>query len=271
MDQETCWMIRIFVGCAPNNDDLESQAVLEWSLRKHASEPLQSEWMPLTRNPGSFWYSNPEKNEGWHTRKWATPFSGFRWAVPERCGFEGRAIYMDSDMIAMADIAQLWHQPIPEPAFCLYKGGQRFCVTLFDCARARAHIKPLVYLRANPGSHREMRRTFEANPALAGHFEGNWNCLDGELYPSVRDPAIKVLHYTTIPQQVQMKHAIPRLEVAGQRHWAVKDGHHVHDHERADLRELFDELLAEATANGYGIDRYRTETLHGDDGRMKAA
>jgi hypothetical protein len=259
--------IRIFVGCAPNNDDLESQAVLEWSLRKFASEPLAVEWMKLDRNPGSFWYSNPEKREGWKTFKWATPFSGFRWAIPERCGFKGRAIYMDSDMIPMADIAELWHQPIPDGAFCIYKGGMRFCVTLFDCERARPYMKPVSYLRANPGAHREMRRLFEEDRKLASIFKDNWNCLDGEQFKSVYDPGIKIIHYTTIPQQVQLKHAVPRLEKAGQKHWAVKSGHHLVS-PRPDLQKLFDERLAEAEANGYGIERYRDERLHGDDGRL---
>jgi hypothetical protein len=260
--------VRIFVGCAPNNDDLESQSVLEWSLRKHASAPLEIEWMKLTRDPASFWYSDPGKGAGWRTAGWATPFSCFRWAVPERCGFAGRGIYTDSDMIAMDDIAKLWNQPIPDGAFCLYKGAsQRFCVTLFDCARAREYLKPVSYLRANPGAHREMRRLFDGNLRLAAPFEGNWNCLDGERYESVRDPEVKMIHYTSIPQQVQLRHAIPRLAASGQTHWAVKSGHHVRDHERKDLRELFDELLAEARENGYGIERYRDETLHGDDGR----
>ena len=49
---------------------------------------------------------------------WATPFSGFRWsAFRKHCGFKGRAIYLDIDMIVLADIAELWHHPI-EPAFC---------------------------------------------------------------------------------------------------------------------------------------------------------
>lgn len=265
-------MIRIFIGCAPNNHDLESQAVLEHTLRKHASEPIEIEWMKLTRDPASFWYSDPSKKAGWQTFKWATPFSGFRWAIPERCGFAGRAIYMDSDMIAMADIAELWRQPIPDGAFCLYKGGnQRFCVTLFDCARAQPNVPPVGYLRRNAGAHREMRRVFDAAPQLARPFAGNWNCLDGEQYEHLDDPEIKVLHYTSIPQQVQLSHAVPRLEREGQVHWAVKTGHVPREHARKDLAALFDRLLIEATEAGYGIERYRDAVLHGDDGRLAAA
>ena len=45
---------------------------------------------------------------------WATPFSVFRWAIPHVCNFEGKAIYMDVDMIARDDIAKLWNQQIPK-------------------------------------------------------------------------------------------------------------------------------------------------------------
>src|SRR3569833_1294337 len=93
--------IRIFVGCAARNEDLESQAVLEYTLTKYASKPLEIEWMRQSDDPASFWH-------GCNTLGWVTPFSGFRYGIPERCNFDGRAIYMDSDMIVRDDIAKLW-------------------------------------------------------------------------------------------------------------------------------------------------------------------
>src|SRR5262245_61554152 len=91
--------IRIFVGCSGNNEDLEFQSVLHYSLEKHASQPLDITWMRLSRDPDSFWFSNPQKKEGWRTEGWATPFSALRWGIPAVCNFEGRAIYMDLDKI----------------------------------------------------------------------------------------------------------------------------------------------------------------------------
>ena len=83
--------IQVFVGCDPNNCDLEQMMVLEYSLRKHTSHPVNITWMQLSHDTNSPWYTNQETGEGWRTEKWATPFSGFRWAIPESCNFEGRA------------------------------------------------------------------------------------------------------------------------------------------------------------------------------------
>jgi hypothetical protein len=105
--------VRIFVGTPANNEDLECQTVLDHSLRKHASLPLDITWMMLSRDRISFWYSDSRTRRGWNTQTWATPFSAPRWGNPAARGFQGRAIYMDSDMIVMADIAELWTQPIP--------------------------------------------------------------------------------------------------------------------------------------------------------------
>lgn len=99
--------IKVFVGCDPNDCDLEQMMVLEYSLRKHSSLPVNIHWMQLSRNPESFWFSKPETGEGWNTVKWATPFSAFRWSIPAHCNYEGRAIYMDADMLVMSDIAEL--------------------------------------------------------------------------------------------------------------------------------------------------------------------
>ena len=105
--------VRVFVGCAPNGDDAESQAVLSYTARKHTTGPLWITWMVLSRDPASPW-------SGWRTDHWTTPFTGFRWAIPEVCGFKGRAIYMDSDMIVRADLRELWETPIPKGAFTIW-------------------------------------------------------------------------------------------------------------------------------------------------------
>src|SRR3546814_18103128 len=88
--------IRVFVGCDPNDCDLEQMMVLEHSLRQHASLPVDINWMQLSSDPLSFWYYDSGIPDGWHTERWATPFSGLRWAVPAHSGYEGGAIYMDT-------------------------------------------------------------------------------------------------------------------------------------------------------------------------------
>jgi hypothetical protein len=248
-------MIRLFVGCAANHEDLESQAVLEWSVRKHASEPVEITWMRLSRDPASPW-------SGWATERWATPFSGFRWCLPEVCGFQGRAIYCDSDVIFMADVAELWRQEFKPGKAIMAKGGGswRLCVSLWDCEAMRKHLPPLAAMKANSDFHRAQCGRISAASYIQA-FDGNWNCLDGEKCQSLHDRAIKAIHYTSIGTQPQLSYALPRLRAMGRRHWY--DGK-VEKHWRSDLVALFGEMLEEAKVNGCPPERYADEPVYGD-------
>lgn len=250
--------IRVFVGCA-SGDDLESQAVLEYTLRKHASRPVDLVWMQQTRDRTSPFFSS--ETEGWNTKNWSTPFSGFRWAIPEVCGFEGEAIYMDSDMIVMDDIAKLWAQPFAPGKIVLAKGNKeswRFCVAKWDCAAAKAHLPPLSELH-KAGAHKRMIREFRDAPFVQP-FSGNWNCVDGEDYASLTDPDIKIIHYSAENMQPHLKYALPRLAGKGRAHWF--DGT-ISTHIRSDLTELFDRTLEEAKAAGYAPEKYEPVKLFG--------
>lgn len=256
-------MIRIFIGCSANNEDLEFQAVLDYTLRKHASEPVEITWMKLSKDSASFWYSDAGK--GWNTKSWATPFSPFRWAIPAFCKFEGRAIYLDIDMVCLADIAGLWNQQFKPGAVVLAKGkGKAFCCSLFDCAAIKPHMPDIDKLRRDPMVYRELRKTFDRDPKLVQPFAGNWNCLDGESYASLADPDIKILHYTAIPSQPHLPYAIPRLAAQGKKHWHSGG---VRKHQRADAQALFDGLLKEAISNGFAPENYATAEIFGDYGR----
>lgn len=250
-------MIRIWVGCAANNEDLESQAVLEWSLRKHTARELEIRWMQLSRDPASPFYSDGPR--GWQTRFWTTPFSGLRWAVPELCGWHCEAIYTDSDVIFLADIGELWDQPFAADTVVIGKGGgqsQRLCVSKWNCERSRALLPALSQLQDDPRSHRVLLERFSRLTRAVQQFAGgDWNRLDLEPF-DLADPRVKALHYTGIPTQVQLKHALPRLAREGGRHWFPGPAK---PHRSPQLQALFDQLLQEATANGFGIERYRRE------------
>lgn len=249
--------IRIFVGCAANHEDAESQAVLEWSIRKHATRarPLDITWMRLSRDPKSPFYSDPAARKGWRTEDWTTPFSGFRWAIPEICGFAGRAIYTDSDIIYFADIAELWNQPMDgRVVLAKEAGGTRFCVSLWDCAAARPHVPALAELQRDPQAHRRMTYFYRDHPHLVGRFAGSWNTHDKEsTFPDLRKSPPQSFHYTNIATQPQLRHALKRLKKAGLKHWY--DGA-PREHPRPDVIAVFDALYAEAKANGYGPERY---------------
>ena len=240
-------MIKLFVGADGNNCDLESQAVLEWSVRKHASEPVDIVWMQqAAKGPYS----------GWQCKSGRTPFTHFRWSIPSLCNYQGRAIYSDSDFVFVADIAELWRQPIPNVALVRNPTGKvSTSLILFDCAKARGHVPSLETLRTMSDAHGTVHHYFRANTHLLNPTDGNWDCADLRGY-QLGDPAIKAIHYTRIESQIHLKHALPRLKAEGRAHWYTGE---IHEHARPELQALFDQLLEEATANGYPPERYRVK------------
>lgn len=238
--------VKLFVGCSANGEDAESQAVLEYTVRKNSSLPVDITWMKQTHDEASPFY-------GWHTTTWATPFSGYRWAVPELCGFEGKAIYCDSDFIWLSDIAKLWTQDFQPGKVVMAKGGSnswRYCSCLWDCAAAEQYLMPIKRMKAIPESHQRLMAFFSQNQQIVQPFTGNWNCIDGE---DLTVDKIDALHYSDMSTQFHLKYAVPRLEKDGWYHWF--DGK-TRPHWRKDLQQLFDDLLIEAEAAGYTVASY---------------
>lgn len=246
-------MIRIFVGCSANGEDAEAQLLLEYTLRKHASDDVDLTWMKLSRDSASPWYSDPGRGAGWNTEGWATPFSPFRWAIPHVCKYEGRAIYMDVDMIFMADVVQLWEQAIPENKCLLAKNESQTCVILFDNKRCESFFPNFNSLRSTKGLYRSVRKNVGVN---AAKFSGNWNCLDGEAYQSLTDTDIKIIHFTKVETQPHQKWAIPRLRKENKKHWGEYARPCGQPHARKDVAPLVDGLWEEARAAGYTVEKY---------------
>ncbi|KAA8733190.1 glycosyl transferase [Acinetobacter qingfengensis] len=248
--------IKIFVGCDPNNCDLEQMMVLDYSIHKHTQHPIEIVWMQLSHDPQSPWYSNQKQHQGWHTEKWATPFSGFRWAIPEYCNFKGRAIYMDADVLILCDIAELWTHPIQNEAIVIAKGHKnsaRLCTCVWDCEKAQKYLPPLVQLQADPDGHKKMMQRLKEKPDLVQPYQDSYNNIDGE---GLEIDQIKILHYSDMGTQFTHKYSIPRLEAAGQKHWF--DGK-IMPHPRQDLTDLFDQYYEEALASGYRPENYMVE------------
>ena len=96
-------MIKIFIGTSEGTDDKKAEQVLEYSLRKNCSEDIDLIFMRNT--PNSF-FGN------FNTETWWTPFSYLRWAIPEYCNFQGRALYMDVDQVNFRDISELFYMDL---------------------------------------------------------------------------------------------------------------------------------------------------------------
>lgn len=243
--------IRLFVGTSANGEDYEAEAVLEYTARKHCSVPLEITWMrQAAKGPWSGWNS---------CKRGRTPFSAFRWSIPAVCGYQGTAIYTDVDFFFIADLAELWTQPIPHVGLVRNATGKlsTSCI-LFDCAAAKGHVPDLPVLRRMGDAHSEILAYFRTHTALLDRFAGNWDCShfckDTKGHYALDDPSIKAIHYTRIESQLHLKHAIPRLRAQGRSHWYTGD---VFPHAHSELQALFDRLLVDAKAAGYTEDRYR--------------
>jgi len=252
--------IRVFVGCDPNDCDLEQMMVLDYSIRKHCSQPVDIHWMQLSRDPQSFWYSNPEEQTGWRTEGWTTPFSAFRWGIPAFCEYQGKAIYMDTDVMVLCDLAELWQQPFAPGKVVMAKGGDeswRFCVSMWDCAAVKDHLPALEELRSNPRMHQQLKKYYKKHTEVIQPFDTQYNNIDGENTPIEK---IKILHYSDMGTQFSHKLSLQRLQKEGRKHWF--DGT-VMPHPRQDLQALFEQYYQEALNAGYNLDNYRVKQLFG--------
>lgn len=177
-------MIRVFVGTSEGNDDIEAEKTLKYSLEKHCSEPIEVLFMRNTEDGfmGKF-----------NSTGWATPFTNLRWAIPEYCNFEGKAIYMDVDQLNLRDISELYNIDLENKPFA--SRDNRLCVMVMDCEKMQKELSPVSYIKENGNYGRQIYWNILEK---GKHFDPRWNCLDGENRP-ISD--IWHLHFTSMPTQ----------------------------------------------------------------------
>ena len=188
--------VRLFIGSSANGEDCEIEAAYENSLRKNTKCNLEITWMRQTNDLDSPW-------GGWNTTRWSTPFSGFRWAIPEVCGFEGRAIYTDCDMINYRDIGELWDLDMNGKPLAAREGqrfgGHEFCVTLIDCKIMSNYVNmPIARMKNVDSLHRRLITKFSGDFSHVHSLDPRWNVLDGEGY---KIDEMWQLHFTNMATQ----------------------------------------------------------------------
>jgi hypothetical protein len=194
--------LHVFVG----TDESQHVAtrVLEYSLRKHSSRPVVVHAMTADGIPA------PKDEEN----RPRTRFSFCRFTIPERMGFRGRALYLDADMLALADPAELWRlpfgaqkvlctfQPGPPPAWRdngFFRPGRQFSVMLLDCARLPWRIEEIVRgLDERRFTYPQLM--FElclvARDEIAERIPAEWNHLERH------EPGLtRLIHYTVASTQ----------------------------------------------------------------------
>lgn len=225
--------VKLFIGTSSNGEDALIEMAYEYSLRKETDRDLEIVWMRQTNDSNSFWH-------GFADQRWSTPFSGFRWAIPEYCNFEGRAIYTDVDMLNFHDIGELFDMDMGDNWILARDGkrfgGKEFCVMLFDCSKFNGRMMPSNEWKKEPTAHHQFINTFSnQNNPYVGNLDPAWNSHDRDVFP------FKQLHYTNMPTQ-PWKPA-----------WFTGEPQ---DHPHQDLVELFWLYVDMAKQNGYNIDDY---------------
>ena len=211
--------VRLFIGSSSNNEDDRIENAYLNSLDKHSTTDIDITFMRQSNNTESYW-------SGWSTSLWSTPFSGFRWGIPEFLGFEGRAIYTDLDMINLRDITELYNYDLGGKPIAARKGkrfnGHEFCVMVIDCKKIQQHLIPVSRQKNNEEYHHRMIYNFSGNDDLVQELDPRWNCLDGE---DLKIEDMYQIHYTDMATQPWR----PKWYVGPQR-----------EHPRKDVVELFE-------------------------------
>lgn len=194
---------RVFIGTEPRMWIAET--VLRYSIERHASIATRVESMDYAR--GGVW-------DGWEIGRarglpaklsaeqrgedvWFTDFTNFRWAIPEVCGFQGRAIYMDVDMLVLGDVKELLELTMPTPIRSLSPGETS--VMVIDCA-AMKNVRgwpPLAEMKVNRWSLRRYVALLSEQGAFSP-LPPEWNCLDGRGFTLT---GTRLVHYTDMSTQ----------------------------------------------------------------------
>jgi|688.fasta_scaffold609603_2 hypothetical protein len=198
--------VRVFIGSGEAS--LLERKTLIHSLRKRTSRPLDLYVFNGTHNA-------IERNEDepvlanlplWIKYRNFTEFSNYRWLIPEICGYEGRAIFLDSDMVCLADIGELFDADMAGCAMLAkaeaYKGGSAWGMSnvLFDCSQCRFPLEEIFReidagLYSNTDFHQMTPTFLEHRPYRLGPLDPAWNSFDRF------EQGTRLIHYTNLRTQ----------------------------------------------------------------------
>jgi len=187
--------MKIFIGW--DSREAECADVLAASLRKHASIPLDITYLKLDELDFDR-SADPLQS---------TEFTYTRFLVPSLCRFQGKAVFMDCDMLCLGDIRELDELPMGELALRVVKHDHRpkestkmdgrpqtsyprknwSSLMLMNCERLTLWSKQLVAHETGAFLHR-----FQGiDDALIGDIPKTWNTLDW------MNADTKLIHYTS--------------------------------------------------------------------------
>ncbi|MFO0947114.1 MAG: glycosyltransferase [Planctomycetota bacterium] len=188
-------MFRIFIGW--DSREAECADILRHSLIKHSSIPLDIRYLKIDEL-GLHRPRDPLQS---------TEFTYTRFLVPHLCNFEGKAVFMDCDMVCLGDIKELddldmtglalrvvQHDYKPEATSkmdgcvqTVYPRKNWSSLMLMNCSMLKLWTKEVVDTQTGKFLHR-----FEGIPdEQIGEIPKTWNTLDW------MDENTKLIHYTS--------------------------------------------------------------------------
>jgi hypothetical protein len=198
--------IRIFIGSGEASV-LERKTLIH-SLRAHTSRPLDIHVFNGTHDALERGDEPPVRLNMplWVKYRNYTEFSNYRWMIPELCGHRGRAIFLDSDMVCLADIGELFDADMGGCDMLAkgeaYKGDRSWGMSniLFDCEKCRFPLED-IFRDVDAGHYtntdfQQMTPAFlTRRPYRLGPLDPAWNSFD------VHDAGTKLIHYTNLRTQ----------------------------------------------------------------------
>ena len=164
--------LRVFIGFDPRQS--VAFTTCAHSILRHASVPVAITALHLKQLP--------------ITRRGLTEFTFSRFLVPYLCGYQGRGLFMDQDMVVTGDIKELFEHP-DMSAVSVVQDQERFewpSVMMFNAACCRILTPEFV---ENPKN-----QLFDLKWApYVGHLPKAWNQILGY---GKADPEAKLWHWT---------------------------------------------------------------------------
>lgn len=202
--------IRIFIGSG-DASALERKTLIH-SIRKDTSRQLEIWHYSGTTNTienemGEQHPCPPKPALARHHRN-ATEFSLFRFYIPQLCNFQGKALYLDSDMIVLSDIGELYDVSIqgfdfaacPDAYPAIAPNRWALSTMLIDCSVCRFELDTVfAHIQEGDFSYAEFaqmgRRVRKLLPYKIKELPIVWN----HFYKAEKHT--KLIHYTDLDQQ----------------------------------------------------------------------
>jgi len=225
--------LQIYIGY--DHRQAVSYNILQFSLFRRSSKPLAISPLVLPQLP--------------ITRQGLTPFTYSRFLVPWLNGYQGWAIFLDTDYLCLADIAELFAMRDDRYAAMVSKNEKKFewaSMIMFNCAHPANQILTPEYVE-DPQQCRYPHTMDWLAEELVGDLPREWNHLVG--YDPPRNDA-KLVHYT---QGMPVFEETQGSEYTD--HWKL-------EHKAANQTQGWQELMARSVHAADTADGRKVARLH---------